>query len=72
MSSDHELAGGEGIRSLDPALDVAWKKVLQIVVRDHPLTANQLLVLASELERLGLHRLVEEHLARREPRGDRP
>jgi hypothetical protein len=55
----------EGIQALDPELDAALRKVLQVVYRDHPLTANQLLVLAAELERLGVHRLVEEHLGRR-------
>jgi hypothetical protein len=60
-----EPRGADGIQALDPALDAALRKVLQIVHREHPLTANQLLVLASELERLGLHRLVEEHLGRR-------
>jgi hypothetical protein len=61
----------EGIQALDPELDAALRKVLQIVHRDHPLTANQLLVLAAELERLGLHRLVEEHLGRRDLRAGR-
>ncbi len=46
----------------DPELESALKKVLEVVYKDHPLTANQILVLASELQRLGVHRLVEEHL----------
>jgi hypothetical protein len=46
----------------DPELEAALKAVLQVVYKDHPLTANQILVLASELQRLGVHRLVEEHL----------
>ncbi|MDH3746416.1 MAG: hypothetical protein OES47_15060 [Acidobacteriota bacterium] len=46
----------------DPALDAALKKVLAVIYKDHPLTANQILVLASELQRIGVHRLVEEHL----------
>lgn len=48
--------------ALDPALDAALKKTLELIHHDHPLTANQILVLASELQRLGVHRLVEEHL----------
>jgi hypothetical protein len=43
-------------------LEAALKKVLQVVHKEHPLQANQLLVLAAELQRLGVHRLVEEHL----------
>ena len=46
----------------DPELDAALKAVLDVVFKDHPLTGNQILVLASELQRLGVHRLVEEHL----------
>lgn len=46
----------------DPQLEAALKKVLQVVHKEHPLSANQLLVLAAELQRLGVHRLVEEHL----------
>jgi hypothetical protein len=46
----------------DPELDAALKKVLQVVYREHPLSPNQILVLASELQRLGVHRLVEEHI----------
>jgi len=45
----------------DPELEAALKRVLQVVFKDHPLNANQLLVLAAELQRLGTHRLVEEH-----------
>jgi hypothetical protein len=48
----------------DPELDAALKAVLQIIYRDHPLQANQILVLAAELQRLGMHRLVEEHINR--------
>ncbi len=46
----------------DPQLEAALKKVLQVVHKEHPLSANQLLVIAAELQRLGVHRLVEEHL----------
>ena len=48
----------------DPELDAALKKVLQVVYREHPLSPNQILVLASELQRLGVHRLVEEHISK--------
>lgn len=46
----------------DPELDAALKKVLQVIYKEHPLSPNQILVLSSELQRLGVHRLVEEHL----------
>lgn len=56
----------------DPELSAALKKVLAVIYKDHPLAANQILVLAAELQRLGVHRLVEEHLekyARRQGSG---
>ncbi|MEE8369099.1 MAG: hypothetical protein V3S30_12385 [Thermoanaerobaculia bacterium] len=46
----------------DPELEAALKAVLQIVYREHPLTPNQILILSSELQRVGLHRLVEGHI----------
>lgn len=49
---------------LDPELDAALKAVLQVIYKDHPLRANQILVLAAELQRLGVHRLVEEHISK--------
>ena len=55
---------------LDPELDAALKKVLQIIYKDHPLSPNQILVLSSELQRLGVHRLVEEHLRKYRQRQD--
>lgn len=48
----------------DPELDAALKRVLQVIYKDHPLKANQILVLAAELQRLGVHRLVEEHISK--------
>ena len=48
----------------DPELDAALKRVLQVIYKDHPLQANQILVLAAELQRLGVHRLVEEHISK--------
>lgn len=52
----------------DPELDAALKAVLQVIYKDHPLQANQILMLAAELQRLGVHRLVEEHISRLRPR----
>ena len=46
----------------DPVLEAALKSVLDVLYKEHPLTANQILVLSSELQRIGVHRLVEEHL----------
>jgi len=57
MSSTDEPAAG-----FDPELDAALKRVLEIIYREHPLEPNQILTLASELQRMGVHRLVEEHL----------
>jgi hypothetical protein len=48
----------------DPQLDAALKRVLQVIYKEHPLKANQILVLAAELQRLGVHRLVEEHISK--------
>ncbi len=50
--------------ALDPELSAALKKVLAVIYKDHPLKANQILVLSAELQRIGVHRLVEEHLER--------
>ena len=46
----------------DPVLEAALKSVLDVLYKEHPLSANQILVLSSELQRIGVHRLVEEHL----------
>ena len=54
----------------DPELDAALKKVLQVIHREHPLSPNQILVLSSELQRLGVHRLVEEHIRKFRKRQD--
>lgn len=48
----------------DPELEAALKRVLQVVTKDYPLQANQILVLAAEIQRFGVHRLVEEHLSK--------
>ena len=49
-------------RGTDPELEAALKSVLDVLYKEHPLSANQILVLSSELQRIGVHRLVEEHL----------
>ena len=54
----------------DPELDAALKKVLQVIHREHALNPNQILVLSSELQRLGVHRLVEEHIRKFRKRQD--
>lgn len=48
--------------ALDSELEAALKRVLEVVYKEHPLEANQLLTLAAEIQKLGVHRLVEEHL----------
>jgi hypothetical protein len=53
------VTGGGGS---DPELEAALKSVLDVLYKEHPLSANQILVLSSELQRIGVHRLVEEHL----------
>ncbi len=50
--------------STDPQLEAALKEVLHVIYKSHPLKANQILVLSSELQRIGVHKLVEEHLER--------
>ena len=60
----------EPISGFDPELDKVLKKVLQIIYKDHPLSPNQILVLSSELQRLGVHRLVQEHLRKFQQRLD--
>ncbi len=57
-----ELPESDAAARFDPELDAALKKVLEVVYRTHPLKPNQILVLAAELQRLGVHLLVEEHL----------
>jgi hypothetical protein len=57
-----EKARPDPTPGFDPELDAALKKVLQVIYREHPLSPNQILVLSSELQRIGVHRLVEGHL----------
>jgi hypothetical protein len=65
-------SGPDAVVGFDPRLDAALKKVLQIIYREHPLSPNQILVLSSELQRLGVHRLVEEHLRKYQRRLESP
>ncbi len=58
---DPESAAGL-VPGHDPELEAALKRVLEVIYKDHPLNPNQILVLSSELQRIGVHRLVEEHL----------
>ena len=46
----------------DPALDAALRDVFDIILHKHGLRSNQILMLSSELHRLGTHKLVEEHI----------
>ena len=46
----------------DPELDAALKRVLDVIYKEHPLGPNQILTLSAEIQKLGVHRLVEEHL----------
>ncbi len=55
--------------SNDPALEAALKEVLHVIYKSQPLKANQILVLSSELQRIGVHKLVEEHLERFRKKG---
>ena len=52
----------ESTPGFDPELDAALKKVLRVIYKEHPLSPNQILVLSSELQRIGVHRLVEGRL----------
>lgn len=66
--ADSDRAPGGSEEAADPELEAALKRVLRVVYREHPLNANQILHLAAELQRVGVHRLVEEHLERFERR----
>ncbi len=56
------MAEDAPVAAADPELEAALKRVLDVVFREHPLGANQILSLSAELQRIGVHRLVEEHL----------
>lgn len=64
------MADGVTTAAADPELDAALKRVLEVVYKEHPLGANQILSLAAELQRIGVHRLVEEHLKKYRRRED--
>jgi hypothetical protein len=53
---------GESAAGSDPGLEAALKQVLKLIFQDHALSANQILSLAAELQKVGVHQLVEEHL----------
>ena len=57
-----EKRESESTPGFDPELDAALKKVLRVIYKEHPLSPNQILVLSSELQRIGVHKLVEGHL----------
>lgn len=51
-------------RDTDPVVDedyeAALKEILNQVMRERRLTGNQILRLSAELQRLGIHRLIED------------
>jgi len=54
----------------DSELDEVLKKVVTLVTREHALTGNQLHELASHLDRMATHRIVQEQIRQhRENRG---
>ncbi len=54
----------ELVVGFDLELDEVLRKVLQMLLKEYSLSSNQILTPSSELQRLGVHRLVEEHLRR--------
>jgi len=46
----------------DADLAEVTKRVVTLVTREHPLTGNQLFDLATQLQRMATHRLIEEHI----------
>ena len=55
-------ATDESAPGFDAELDAALKRVLDVIFKEHPLEPNQILTLAAEIQKLGVHRLVEAHL----------
>ena len=54
----------------DSELDEVLKKLVTLVTREHALTGNQLHELASHLDRMATHRIVQEQIRQhRENRG---
>jgi hypothetical protein len=60
-ASETSGTGGSGV-GFDDELDAALRRVLEVIYKEHPLGPNQILTLAAELQKQGVHRLVEEHL----------
>ncbi len=52
----------------DPELDEVLKKVVALVTREHALTGNQLHELASHLDRIATHRIVQEQIRQHQQR----
>ena len=57
-----ESAGSGSTADTDPALDAALRDVLDVILKRYALRSNHILMLSSELHRLGTHKLVEEHI----------
>ena len=52
----------------DSELDEVLRKVVTLVTREHALTGNQLHELASHLDRLATHRIVQEQIRQHQRR----
>ncbi len=52
----------------DSELDEVLRKVVTLVTREHALTGNQLHELASHLDRLATHRIVQEQIRQHQQR----
>ncbi len=52
----------------DSELDEVLKKVVTLVTREHALSGNQLHELASHLNRLATHRIVQEQIRQHQQR----
>ncbi len=53
---------------IDSELDEALRKVVTLVTREHALTGNQLHELASHLDRMATHRIVQEQIRQHQKR----
>jgi hypothetical protein len=52
----------------DTEMDEALRKVVALVTREHALTGNQLHELASHLDRMATHRIVQEQIRQHQQR----
>ncbi len=52
----------------DSELDEVLKKVVTLVTREHALTGNQLHELATHLDRMATHRIVQEQIRQHQQR----